>query len=33
VYVTGATSADVLLDKYHNEWDENVDKVYEELLY
>ncbi|GAQ88958.1 glutamate-cysteine ligase [Klebsormidium nitens] len=29
----GVTSADVLLDKYHNEWDEDVDRVYDEFLY
>lgn len=29
----GMCAADKLLDKYHNEWGQNVDKVYSEYCY
>jgi glutamate--cysteine ligase len=30
---TGKSPADILLEKYHNEWDQQVDKIYEEYCY
>jgi gamma-glutamylcysteine synthetase len=29
----GKSPAGILLEKYHNEWDQQVDKIYEEYCY